>query len=160
MKKFFFDCGTRDATASLGLFVLRVGIGLMMLLGHGLVKMQNYQKMLDAGMWKSPDFFPFKHLAPNISLLLTISAEVGAAVLLILGLLTRPAAFVLGFTMVVAAFYAHANGTWFTTMPPHPNGEKELALLYLLPAVVLILTGAGTWSLDAAVYKEGKRKRW
>lgn len=158
MKKLFFDCGTRDATASLGLFVLRAGIGSMMLLGHGLAKIQNYQKMLDAGMWKSPDFWPFNHLAPNISLLITISAEVGASALLIFGLLTRPAAFVLAFTMVVAAFFVHANGAWF--LPGNAVGAKEPALLYLLPYVVLILTGAGSWSLDAALCKETKRKRW
>ena len=30
MKRFLFDCGTRDTTASLGIFALRVMIGLVM----------------------------------------------------------------------------------------------------------------------------------
>ncbi|MGC4016835.1 MAG: DoxX family protein [Luteolibacter sp.] len=158
MKKFFFDCGTRDGTASLGLFVLRVSAGLMMLLGHGLPKLHAYQAMLDSGKWRSPAIWPFEHLNPNISLICAIGAEVVGSALLVLGLLTRPAAFMLGFTMVVAAFYAHAQGTWFN--PGNDHGAKELALLYLLPCVVLILSGAGAWSFDAALYREGKRKRW
>ncbi|BCU77741.1 DoxX family protein [Luteolibacter sp. LG18] len=156
MKKLFFDCGTRDATASVGLFVLRAGTGLMMLLGHGLPKLHAYDKL--KANWPTANIWPLSHLSSEISLICTLVAEIGAAALLVLGLMTRPAAFIFGFAMVVAAFQIGAHEPWF--MGPDAPTAKEPALLYLLPAVVLILTGAGSWSFDAALYREGKRKRW
>jgi putative oxidoreductase len=155
MKKIFFDCGTRDITASLGILALRVMIGLMMLIGHGLPKLQNYSMMKDKF---ELNVFPFQHFATSINLILCISAEAGAAALIIIGLCTRPAAFVLGFTMVVAAFGALGAAPWF--MAQGVSAAKEPALLFLIPMIAIILTGAGTFSLDAAIYKEGKRRRW
>ena len=111
MKKFLFDCGTRDATASLGLFVLRIGIGLLIMLGHGIPKLQAFADKKDN--FPVPDFFPLKYMSPPFSLMATIGAEVGCAALIILGLATRPAAFILAFTMIVAAFNIHASGPWF-----------------------------------------------
>jgi hypothetical protein len=32
--------------------------------------------------------------------------------------------------------------------------------MYLIPAIVIIFTGAGSWSLDATLYRESKRRRW
>jgi uncharacterized membrane protein YphA (DoxX/SURF4 family) len=64
---------------------------------------------------------------------------------------------VLGFAMVVAAFGAHAAAPWFSA---GAGGSKELALMYLIPVIVIILSGAGSYSLDAAIYKESKRRRW
>jgi putative oxidoreductase len=157
MKKFLFDCGTRDATASAGILILRVLTGLMMLVGHGLPKIQNYGAILEKG-FPVPDFFPLKFMSPAVSLLATIGAEVGAAALIILGLATRPAAFVLGFTMVVAAFSVHGGSPWF--LGPGVTAAKEPALLFLIPMVAIILSGAGSLSLDAVIYKEGKRRRW
>jgi putative oxidoreductase len=90
--------------------------------------------------------------------MLTIGAEVGAAAFIAIGLCTRPAAFVLGFTMVVAAFGVHGAAPWF--MAQGVPVSKEPALLYLIPMIAIILTGGGLFSLDAAIYKEGKRRRW
>lgn len=155
MKKFLFDCGTRDSTASLGILFLRVCTGLLMLLGHGLPKLQSYADKKDK--FPVPDFFPLKYMSPPFSLMATIGAEVGCAALIILGLATRPAAFILAFTMIVAAFNIHASGPWFIGGDP---GAKEPALLYLIPAIAILLTGAGSFSLDAGIYKEGRRRKW
>ncbi|MCX6877879.1 MAG: DoxX family protein [Verrucomicrobia bacterium] len=154
MKRFLFDCGVRDAEAALGLLLLRAATGLMMLIGHGIPKLQHFGTLKAA--WQVPDFFPFYFMSPPLSLVATLCAEVLAALLLVLGLMTRPAAFVLCFTMVVAAFDINGASAWFT-LPP--NG-KELAILYLIPGLVLLLTGAGAWSLDATLYREPKRRRW
>ena len=156
MKKFFFDCGTRDATASFGILALRVMIGLMMLVGHGIPKLQNFATLKNG--FYVPDFFPLKYLSPPVSLMACISAELGASLLIILGLATRPAAFLLGFSMVVAAFGVLGAAPWF--MGPSAPLAKEPALLYLIPMIVIILSGAGAFSLDAGIYKEGKRRRW
>jgi len=156
MKKFFFDCGTRDATASLGILFLRIGIGLMIMIGHGIPKLQAFADKKDK--FPVPDFFPLKYMSPPFSLMATIGAEVGCAALIILGLATRPAAFILAFTMVVAAFNIHVSDPWF--LGPGVQEAKEPALLYLIPAIAILLAGAGSYSLDAAVLKEGRRRKW
>ena len=153
MKKLFFDCGSRESIPSAGLLVLRVGFGLMMLIGHGWSKIALFQDKKDS--WEVPDLWPLCYMSPPVSMIATIVAEVGASALLILGLVTRPAAFLLGFTMVVAAFQVHADGPFFMKDGP---GSKEMAVLYLIPCIVLIITGAGNASLDGLIYKEKKRR--
>lgn len=157
MKRVLFDCGFRDATASLGVFALRMMIGLMMLAGHGIPKIQEFAARRE--LFYVPDFFPLKYMSPTVSLVAAICAEVGASVLIILGLATRPAAFLLGFSMVVAVFGFHEPDPWFVK-PPSVMVAKELGLLYLIPVIAIILSGAGAFSLDALIYKEGKRRRW
>ncbi len=155
MKRFLFDCGTRDTTASLGILALRVMIGLMMLIGHGLPKLRNYPALKDKF---ELEVFPFHHFASSINLLLCTAAEVAAAAFIVIGLCTRPAAFVLGFTMVVAAFGVHGADPWF--MAQGVPAAKEPALLYLIPMIAIILAGGGAFSLDAAIYRDSKRRRW
>lgn len=154
MKKFFFDCGTRDATASLSIFALRVMIGLMMLIGHGIPKIQHFTTIKE---FPTPSFID-DWLSPVASLCLTILAEVVAASFIILGLATRPATFVLAFTMVIAAFDIQRHAPWFTS-PPNVLVAKEMALLYLIPLIAIILSGAGSISLDAFLLKK-PRRRW
>jgi putative oxidoreductase len=157
IKRFFFDCGTRDATASHGILALRVLTGLMMLVGHGIPKIKGFAARKD--LFYVPDIFPLRHMSPQVSLSAAILAEAVAALLIIAGLATRPAAFVLAFCMVVAAFGFHGGSAWFVS-PPTVMEAKELALLYLIPMIALILTGGGALSLDALIHKEGKRRRW
>lgn len=155
MKKFLFDCGTRDSTASIGLLALRLTIGFMLLLGHGIPKIKGFETILKKGFYQ-PDFLPLSLLPPSANLGLAIGAEVVAASMLILGLMTRPAAFMVGFAMVVAAFGKHGVDPWISTGGP----SKELALMYLIPAITLILTSAGSISLDAGIFHDPKRRRW
>jgi putative oxidoreductase len=157
MKKFFFDCGTRDATASLGILGLRTLIGLMMLIGHGIPKFQGYSAMKDS--FYVPEIFPLNFLSPPLSLMACIGAEMVAAALIILGFATRPAAFILGFCMVVAAFGVMGGAPWFQASAT-PVPTKEMAILYLIPMLALILSGGGSFSLDAALHKDNKRRRW
>ena len=157
MKKFFFDCGTRDATASLGFLALRVLIGLMMLIGHGIPKIQGYAARKD--FFYVPDFFPLKLMTPPMSLMTCIGAEVVASTLLVIGFATRPAAFVLGFCMVVAGFGAMGATPWFQTSATLVE-TKEMSILYLIPMIAIILAGAGGYSLDALIYRDSKRRRW
>lgn len=155
MKKFFFDCGTRDATASLGLLFLRVATALLLMIGHGIGKIQQFDALKDG--FPSPGFFPLKYMSPFFSLCATIGVEVGCSALIILGLATRPAAFILAFTMIVAAFHINASGTWFAL---GGIGPKEAAVLYLIPAIAILLAGAGKYSADAGILKEDRRKKW
>ncbi len=151
MKRFLFHCGTRESTASIGILLLRMMVGLMMLIGHGIPKIQQFSEKKD--VFPTPDFFPLKYMSSSVSLTATITAEALCATLIIFGVATRPAAFILGFTMVVAAFEIHGSAPWFGP------GSKELALMYLIPMISIILSGSGLFSIDAILYKEGRRRR-
>ena len=155
MKNILFDCGTRDTTASIGLLFLRVSVGLMMLIGHGWGKVANFGMIKDE--FPVPDFFPLHFMSPPVSLVATIGAEVVFAGLLVLGVMTRISAFVLGFTMVVAAFHVQAALPFFYS-PPDALRAKELAVMYLIPAIAILLTGGGAYSLDASIVKGGRRR--
>jgi putative oxidoreductase len=154
MKHFLFDCGPRDASTSLGLLILRVGTGLLMFFGHGLGKLQGFAEKSKG--FPVPDFFPLNYMSSPVSLGATVFAEVGCAALLVLGFATRPAAFVLAFTMTVAAFNIHAAGPLFMS---GGAGAKEPAILFLLPCLALLLSGAGSLSIDGLVLKE-RRRNW
>jgi putative oxidoreductase len=70
--------------------------------------------------------------------------EVFGGALLLLGLFTRPVAFLLAGEMAVAYFMAHApRGFW-----PILNGG-ELPILYCFLFLFLAAYGGGPWSLDA-----------
>jgi putative oxidoreductase len=72
--------------------------------------------------------------------------EVVGGVLLLVGLFTRPVAFVLCGFMAVAYFMAHASqGHGLLPM----LNQGELAVLYCFVFLYLAVAGAGTWSVDA-----------
>ena len=69
--------------------------------------------------------------------------ELVGGILLIIGLFTRPAAFILSGLLAVAYFMAHApQGFW-----PVLN-KGELAALYSFVFLYLAVAGGGEWSLD------------
>lgn len=69
--------------------------------------------------------------------------EVVGSLLLLLGLLTRPTAFILSGEMAFAYFIGHAPGGWI----PLLNGG-EPAILFCFIFLYLAATGGGAWSLD------------
>jgi putative oxidoreductase len=84
------------------------------------------------------------HAIPPTSMLgaAGLIETVGGA-LIILGLFTQPAAFILAGEMCVGYFRTHApNGFW-----PLKNGG-ELAVFYAFYYLWLSSSGAGPWSLD------------
>lgn len=71
--------------------------------------------------------------------------ELVGGVLLILGLFTRPTAFILSGMCAAAYFLAHAPKGFY----PILNGG-ELAVLYCFVFLYISAAGAGPWSVDAA----------
>jgi len=71
------------------------------------------------------------------------SAEFFGGLLLILGLLVRPAALVLALTMLVAIFSVHFEHGLFMS-----NNGYEFALALFAISVALVLRGAGSLSAD------------
>jgi putative oxidoreductase len=84
--------------------------------------------------------------APILSLMgLAGVLETVGGVLLLLGLFTRPVAFLLAGEMAVAYFKAHAPGGLWPIL-----NRGELAVLYCFLFLYLAAAGGGPWSLDAA----------
>ncbi len=78
--------------------------------------------------------------------------EVFGGALILLGLFTRPVAFILAGEMAVAYFQAHRpKGTW----PIQNHGE--LAVLYCFIFLFMAAYGGGAYSLDAMIW--GKRNK-
>ena len=70
--------------------------------------------------------------------------EAGGGLLLLIGLFSRPVAFVLSGDMAVAYFMAHWPKSWL----PILNGG-ELAVLFCFVFLSLWAAGPGPWSIDA-----------
>lgn len=90
--------------------------------------------------WPFPEFFAY----------LAKGGELLGGVLVVLGLLTRPALLLLSSILGVAAF-VFLSGS--------PVGERELALMYLLGCLVLLWMGPGRYSLDAWLLHPRRRRR-
>jgi putative oxidoreductase len=69
--------------------------------------------------------------------------ELGGGLLIVLGLFTRPVAFILSGEMAFAYFLSHAHRNLF----PIVNGG-EGAILYCFAFFYLFAAGGGAWSLD------------
>lgn len=115
--------------ASVGLLVLRAFAGGAMM-SHGWSKVQNPFHWMDKAA--SPAPAPFQALAAL--------AEFGGGLALILGLLTALASLGLIATMAVAIQLHVAKGD--------PFGKWELAALYLVVSLLLLLGGPGRFALD------------
>lgn len=115
-----------------GVALLRIGVSVMMLV-HGIPKLM----MLIHGQgeaWLNPI-----GIGPTLSLFLATFAEFFCSLLLLVGFMTRLAAFVLFVNFCVIVFAFDAGVPWTVA---------ELPTLYLLIYGVLVLAGAGRLSVD------------
>jgi putative oxidoreductase len=116
------------------LSVLRIITGLLFI-EHGTMKLFNFPPS---------DMFAGGIELVSLTGLAAILELVGGA-LIVLGLFTRPVAFILSGEMAVAYFMAHAPSSFFPTI----NGG-ESAILFCFIFLYLACAGAGPWSVDAA----------
>lgn len=124
-------------SADFGLLLLRVWFGGAMLILHGWGKLANYSAM-------APKFADPFGLGPKASFTLVVFAELVCAGLIVLGLFTRVAAFVVLVTMAIAFKLVH--GARLTG-----EGNGELPFAYLGAFLVLLVAGAGKYSVDAKI---------
>ena len=134
-----FDSKKQAQLLDMGLLLLRVTFGALMLYSHG------WRKLLKFFSEEPIGFADPIGLGMIASLVLTVFAEVFCSFLLIVGFSTRLATVPLIITMLVAIFVIHWDD---------PFGKKEFALLYLVPYIVIFLTGAGRYSIDALITKK------
>ncbi|MFY9327973.1 MAG: DoxX family protein [Georgfuchsia sp.] len=80
-------------------------------------------------------------------------AEFFGGLALLLGLLVRPAAAILGFTMLVAIFSVHIGNGLFMS-----NNGIEFGLALLAATVSLGISGAGRASIDAVLAERLERQ--
>jgi len=121
-------------TVSIALLVLRVGVATLML-NHG------YDKFTHFNEYKN-DFMNFLGLGMRGSLALVIFAELFCSAMILIGLFTSLFTIPLIITMGVALFMAHGGAIF----------EKgELATLYLIVYVGILIVGPGRYSFDAVI---------
>jgi putative oxidoreductase len=93
--------------------------------------------------------FPHVDAFDNIQFVSLLGAsgvlELVGGVLMLIGLFTRPMAFILSGFMAVAYFMAHAPQGFYPLL-----NQGELAVLYCFIFLYLSVAGGGAWSADAA----------
>lgn len=130
------SCSTRNV--DLGLLLLRISLSVLLLfhgfshLFGGLDGMKGI--LAAAGI---PGFVAYGSLL----------GEVVAPLLIIVGLRTRVAAFIMAGNMLVAILTAHFGE--LCQLSPYGGWAVELPALYLFGACALVLTGAGRFALSS-----------
>jgi putative oxidoreductase len=119
------------------LSVLRIITGLL-IIQHGMGKLLGF-----------PAYPAYASVQPLSLIGAAGFIELIGGALLILGLFTRPAAFILSGEMAFAYFISHAPKDFH----PLVNGGT-LAILYCFTCLYLSTAGAGPWSLDAKMNRE------
>ena len=119
--------------APLALSILRIVAGLLFL-EHGTQKFLSFPEGERAGTgWSLSSPGDFAGLI-----------ELVTGPLIVLGLFTRPAAFIAAGTMAAAYFIAHAPQDFFPV-----NNEGDASILYCFVFLYLVFAGAGPISVDA-----------
>ncbi|MDP6533180.1 MAG: DoxX family protein [Candidatus Marinimicrobia bacterium] len=138
-------CGGKRACMDCGLLVLRILPGYFMIANHGWKKITNPEKWEKLGNAFSKYFLDLLDFANPLFGFIAAFSESVCAVLVLVGLFTRPAAFFTAATMFVDAMY-HITGT----------GSPETALVYFSLFSAVICLGPGKYSLDAVLFKKEK----
>jgi putative oxidoreductase len=121
------------------LSVLRIITGFLFL-WHGTQKLFNFPPM--------PPMPPGTPAPPFAFLVFAGILEFFGGLLILIGLFTRPVAFILSGMMAVAYFMGHASSGFL----PLVNGG-ELAALYCFVFLYFVFAGGGAWSLDRLIWK-------
>lgn len=136
----------RRGTQDLGLMLLRVGLGVL-LVGHGLQKA--------FGWWGGPGLGGFQdslaevgYQHANILTYVGTAAQIGAGLLLVLGLFT-PVAAAIALAYLINALLAGVAGQSQSGFPFFLPGGFEFQVTLIVIAAALILTGPGRYGFDA-----------
>ena len=136
MKRYLLYLNTNISYHSYGLLLLRIIGGSMMVYNHGWGKITAGPEKWNRLGHALTDIIGFEFLSTFFGFMAAFSESV-CALLIVIGLFTIPASILLSFTMFVASL----NHIMDSEMP-------ELAIMYCLSSLVLILSGPGKFSLD------------
>ena len=89
--------------------------------------------------------FPAAQMAGPLPPLMLFAAllELIGGILILVGLLTRPVAFLLAGEMAVAYFMAHAPNSFFPAV-----NQGDAAILFCFVFLYLVFSGPGAWSVN------------
>ncbi|MGB5444369.1 MAG: DoxX family protein [Psychromonas sp.] len=136
-----------ESHAGLAGLILRAPIGLI-LAAHGAQKL--FAWFGGYGLDGTGQWMASIGITPGyLMALLAGSAEFFGGLALLLGLLTRPAAVIAAFTMLVAIFTVHIGNGLFLA-----NNGYEYGLTLFVALVALAVQGAGRLSLDNLLFKK------
>ena len=134
------------SNAGVAALILRVPVGLI-LAAHGAQKLFGW--FGGHGLAGTAGYMSSIGMEPGyLMAILAGSAEFFGGLALVLGLLTRPAAVVAWFTMLVAIFSVHIGNGLFAS-----NNGYEYALTLLVVLISLAIQGGGYLSLDNSLAK-------
>jgi len=137
-----------SSSASLGLLVLRVVVGLIFV-AHGAQKIFEYTLPGTIG-----SFADMGVPLPEIAAPFVAFVELIGGALLALGLFTRPVGILLAIDMIVAIVAVHLPaGLWVG------EGGYEFVAVLGVAALALAFTGAGRFSIDGA-FLRGRAPAW
>jgi putative oxidoreductase len=127
----------RSGWEDLGKLILRITVAVLLGL-HGVAKIKGGVGFI-AGLLAQNGLPGFIAYGAYVG-------EVVAPILLILGILTRPAALVIVFNMLMAIFLARRTDI-FTISPRGGGWAIELEMFFALAALAIFFLGAGRYSL-------------
>jgi putative oxidoreductase len=134
---------TDDSFAPL---IVRLTLGLIMF-PHGAQKALGF--FGGYGFSGTMNFFTGQMHIPALFAFLAIAAEFAGSIGLIAGFFSRISAFGIAVVMLVAALTVHASNGFYMNWSGNQKGEGfEYHLLANGLALVVILSGAGKWSID------------
>jgi putative oxidoreductase len=134
--------------AGFSALALRIPVGITFI-AHGAQKL--FGAFGGYGLEGTGQFMASLGLEPGYTLaFLASSAEFFGGIAILFGLLTRPAAAVLAFTMLMAIFSVHIGNGLFMA-----NNGYEYALALLAVSVSLVFSGAGRLSIDSMISARG-----
>ncbi|RPA23585.1 DoxX family protein [Shewanella frigidimarina] len=133
-----------NSTAGFSTLALRLPVGIIFM-AHGGQKLFGWfggYGLEGTGQWMASI-----GIEPGLLMaFLAGSAELVGGLFILLGLLTRPAAVLLAFTMIIAIASVHISNGLFMA-----NNGYEFALALLAASVSLALSGSGKVAIDDAI---------
>jgi putative oxidoreductase len=132
-----------DRWSPYALAVLRIVTALTFML-HGTQKLVGFPAPPQGGV---PPLFSLYGIGAIL--------ELAGGLLILIGLFTRPVAFILAGEMAMAYWMFHAPQSLYPVL----NGG-DAAILYCFVFLLLVFTGPGAWSINGAGSRTGLRHSW
>lgn len=124
-----------------------LGVRLVLVYGFAMPALLKINNMEETVIWFESLSIPL----PSIAAYLVSGIESIGIVLMFLGLFTRYISILLSFVMLGAILFVHITNGFSVA-----NNGIEIPLYYLMFLILLASFGAGKYSLDRVLFKDGK----
>lgn len=124
-----------------------LGVRLVLVYGFAMPALLKINNMKETVVWFESLSIPL----PSIAAYLVSGIESIGIVLMFLGLFTRYISILLSFVMLGAILFVHITNGFSVA-----NNGIEIPLYYLMFLILLASFGAGKYSLDRVLFKDGK----